>query len=155
MLAVSNACWCKPGRWSNAASACWVPHAAAPPRRAIAAEVARAVGEMMVATCEDGSAAKSFRRAHVRVAGKTGTLARSEPFYMEHSWFVGYAPADAPQIIVSVVLGNPEDWHLRGHEAARRLIDQALAPAAPDKRAAGSREKDRAAKVSATRRVGW
>jgi cell division protein FtsI/penicillin-binding protein 2 len=45
---------------------------------------------------------------------------------MEHSWFVGYAPAEQPEIIVSVVLGNPENWHLRGHEAARRLIDRAL-----------------------------
>jgi hypothetical protein len=45
---------------------------------------------------------------------------------MENSWFVGYAPAEKPQIIVSVLLGNPENWHLRGHEAARRMIDLAL-----------------------------
>jgi len=82
---------------------------------------------MMQGTCEFGSAARSFgKRRPIRVAGKTGTLARTAPFYMEHSWFVGYAPADQPKIIVSVVLGNPENWHLRGHEAARRLIDKAL-----------------------------
>jgi len=115
------------------------------PRRAVSAEIAKAVGQMMVATCEIGSAAKSFgRHQQLRVAGKTGTLTRSEPFYMEHSWFVGYAPADNPQIIVSVVLGNPENWHLRGHEAARRLIDRAI-----------GREKDRAAKITSSRRVGW
>lgn len=96
-------------------------------RRAITSEIARAVGRMMLATCEFGSAARSFgRHQAIRVAGKTGTLTRTEPFYMEHSWFVGYAPAEQPQIIVSVVLGNPESWHLRGHEAARRLIDRAL-----------------------------
>jgi cell division protein FtsI/penicillin-binding protein 2 len=60
------------------------------------------------------------------VAGKTDTLTRTDPFYIEHSWFVGYAPAEQPQIIVSVILGNPENWHLRGHEAARRLIDRAI-----------------------------
>src|SRR5262245_2972738 len=100
---------------------------AAARRRAITSEIARAVGRMMLATCEFGSAARSFgRRNALHVAGKTGTLTRTDPFYMEHSWFVGYAPAEQPQIIVSVVLGNPENWHLRGHEAARRLIDRAI-----------------------------
>jgi cell division protein FtsI/penicillin-binding protein 2 len=118
-------------------------------RRAVTAEVARAVGKMMMATCEFGSAARSFgRRQAIRVAGKTGTLTRTEPFYMEHSWFVGYAPAEQPQIVVSVVLGNPENWHLRGHEAARRLIDRALRPAR-------GHDKDRTPKVTSTRRVGW
>ena len=96
-------------------------------RRAVTSDIAHAVARMMQGTCEFGSAARSFgKRRPIRVAGKTGTLARTAPFYMEHSWFVGYAPADQPQIIVSVVLGNPENWHLRGHEAARRLIDRAL-----------------------------
>jgi cell division protein FtsI/penicillin-binding protein 2 len=108
-----------------------VPHlianvAAAAPHRVLAEKTARAVAKMMVATCDFGSAAKSFRRHKVTVAGKTGTLATNSPFYMEHSWFVGYAPVDKPQIIVSVLLGNPENWHLRGHEAARRLIDRAV-----------------------------
>jgi cell division protein FtsI/penicillin-binding protein 2 len=126
-----------------------VAQAAPARRRAVTAEIARAVGKMMMATCEFGSAARSFgKRQPIRVAGKTGTLTRTEPFYMEHSWFVGYAPAEQPQIIVSVVLGNPENWHLRGHEAARRLIDRALRPA---KR----HDKDRTAKVTSTSRVGW
>jgi len=91
------------------------------------AEVAKAVRRMMVGTCEFGSAAKSFgRRRSYTVAGKTGTLTTHEPFYMENSWFVGFAPVDKPEIIVSVILGNPESWHLRGHEAARKLIDRAI-----------------------------
>jgi penicillin-binding protein A len=114
-------------------------------RRAVTAEIARAVGTMMMATCEIGSAAKSFgKHQPIRVAGKTGTLTRTAPFYMEHSWFVGYAPAQQPQIIVSILLGNPENWHLRGHEAARRLIDRAI-----------GHDKDRTAKITSTRRVGW
>ncbi|MEO8705879.1 MAG: penicillin-binding transpeptidase domain-containing protein [Kofleriaceae bacterium] len=111
--------------------------AAPPSHRVIAQDTARAVARMMVDTCDAGSAAKSFGRGNkIRVAGKTGTLARTEPFYMEHSWFVGYAPADKPEIVVAVLLGNPESWHLRGHEAARRMIDKALRPA-------NVREKDR------------
>jgi len=102
-------------------------------RHVLPADVAKAVSRMMIGTCEFGSAAKSFGKKQ-SVAGKTGTLATSEPFYMEHSWFVGYAPADKPEIIVSVLLGNPENWHLRGHEAARKLIDRAIRRA-PDREA--------------------
>ena len=105
------------------------PVEAPPMRRAITAEQARAVARMMAGTCNEGSAAKTFnRKRKVAVAGKTGTLTKTDPFYMEHSWFVGFAPTDKPQLVVSVLLGNPESWHLRGHEAARRLIDKALAP---------------------------
>lgn len=103
----------------------------APPRhRVLPAAAANQVARMMAGTCENGSAAKTFRNdpSPWKVAGKTGTLTRESPFYMEHSWFVGFAPTDKPSIVVSVVLGNPENWHLRGHEAARRLIDRALRP---------------------------
>lgn len=97
------------------------------PHRVVSEAVAKAVGRMMVGTCNFGSAAKTFgRHTKVAVAGKTGTLSVTTPFYMEDSWFVGYAPAEKPQIIVSVLLGNPENWHLRGHQAARRMIDRAL-----------------------------
>ncbi|MDQ3334245.1 MAG: penicillin-binding transpeptidase domain-containing protein [Myxococcota bacterium] len=102
---------------------------ALPAKRIITAEQAKSVARMMAGTCEGGSAAKTFnRKRKVTVAGKTGTLTRSDPFYMEHSWFVGFAPTDKPQLVVSVLLGNPESWHLRGHEAARRLIDKFFAP---------------------------
>ena len=102
-------------------------------RRVISTSHAREVAKMMIGTCEGGSAAKSFGRGRkVTTAGKTGTLSKSEPFFMEHSWFVGFAPAEQPEIVVSVLFGNSENWHLRGHEAARRLIDRAT-----------RREKDR------------
>jgi penicillin-binding protein A len=98
---------------------------------------------MMAGTCDEGSAARVFgRRRNIRVAGKTGTLARSEPVRIEHSWFVGFAPAEKPEIVVSVLIGNSDAWHLRGHEVAKRLIDQALGPAP-----ATAREKGRTAAV--------
>ena len=104
------------------------PVAAPAKRRVITAAQAQAVARMMAGTCTSGSAAKVFSRARkVSVAGKTGTLTKTDPFYMEHSWFVGFAPTDKPELVVSVLLGNPESWHIRGHEAARRLIDKALA----------------------------
>lgn len=106
------------------------PVEAAKPRRLIPAETARAVAKMMAGTCDDGSAARVFgKHRKVRVAGKTGTLSHHTPFRIEHSWFVGFAPADRPEIVVSVLIGNSDSWHLRGHEVARRVIDRALAPA--------------------------
>jgi cell division protein FtsI/penicillin-binding protein 2 len=104
-----------------------VPFAGTPPRRMIPADTAKAVAKMMAQTCTDGSAAKVFlKKKKVAVAGKTGTLTRTDPFYMEHSWFVGFAPVEQPELVVSVLLGNPESWHLRGHEAAKRMVDRAF-----------------------------
>jgi cell division protein FtsI/penicillin-binding protein 2 len=95
---------------------------------------------MMVGTCDSGSSAKSFRIRDTKVAGKTWTLTKTDPFYMEHNWLVGFAPADKPEVIVSVLFGNPESWHLRGHEDARKLIDRAL-------KLAKTRGKDRTASL--------
>jgi penicillin-binding protein A len=103
------------------------PFAAGKPKRVLPENIAREVAKMMEGTCESGSAAKTFRKQKkVPVAGKTGTLSTRQPFFMEHSWFVGFAPADKPEVVVSVLLGNPESWWLRGHEAAKRMIDRAM-----------------------------
>lgn len=102
-----------------------------PSTQAIPAATARTVAGMMRATCEVGSAAKAFRRnsgfpKELTAAGKTGTLSSNDPFPMQFSWFVGFAPADAPEISVSVVLGNSENWRLKGSMAAAEMIERAL-----------------------------
>lgn len=118
--------------------------AAQKPRRLLSAETARSVARMMLGTCDGGSAARVFgKHRKLRVAGKTGTLSYTKPHHIEHSWFVGFAPAEKPEIIVSVLIGNSPNWHIRGHEAAKRLIDRALAPAP-----ASAREKDRRASIT-------
>ena len=68
----------------------------------VSAEVAEGLTEMMVSVVEDGSG----RRAQVpgtTVAGKTGTAETSGP---DHNWFIGFAPADDPQIAVAVFVAN-------------------------------------------------
>jgi len=103
--------------------------------RIVPATIARAVGDMMVETCDSGSASKAFRGRDglprsVKVAGKTGTLSRKPapdaPAELEYSWFVGYAPADKPTVSVAVVLGNTDLWWLKSHTAARMIMRAAL-----------------------------
>jgi cell division protein FtsI/penicillin-binding protein 2 len=105
-------------------------------QRVLDEKAARAVGDMMVQTCDSGSGAKAFRGKDglprsVKVAGKTGTLSRKPApdweFELEYSWFVGYAPADKPEFSVAVVLGNTDLWWLKSHTAARILVREALA----------------------------
>jgi cell division protein FtsI/penicillin-binding protein 2 len=106
---------------------------AVPGERAIPARVASAIGRMMEKTTESGTAYRAFhdRRGRgalhgIKVAGKTGSLDRDRPSYIGYSWFVGYAPADRPEVIVAVLFGNPESWWLKAHTAARMLLEVAL-----------------------------
>ncbi len=110
------------------------PVVAGKSQRVIPQSVAEKVGKMMVQTCQSGTAARVFRSRRsgtaldgVSVAGKTGSLSVDKPRYLGVSWFVAYAPADKPEYIVSVVLGNPELWYIKAHTAARILLEKALA----------------------------
>jgi penicillin-binding protein 2 len=49
-----------------------------------------------------GTARKAFEGTTFTAAGKTGTAesGQEEP----HAWFAGYAPADAPQVAIAVVV---------------------------------------------------
>jgi cell division protein FtsI/penicillin-binding protein 2 len=129
---------------------------AGPQRRVVDAKIASAVASMMVGTCEDGSAAKSFRAREnslpktIKVAGKTGTISGTEPFPMEYSWFVGFAPAEAPKISVSVLIGNTDNWWLKGHTVARELFETALVTKVA-KVAKGSSSSDGAAAKTSAR----
>lgn len=60
-----------------------------------------------------GTAARS-RIEGVMLAGKTGTAQQSGP-EGDHAWFLGFAPADDPKIVVSVML----EFGLSGSRAAR------------------------------------
>lgn len=101
------------------------------PERVLDAKVASSVADMMTGTVRYGTAFKAFHdkrgRAYLgktKVAGKTGSLSRNTPSYLSYSWFVGFAPADDPQVVVAVLLGNSPLWHLKAHTAARLVLDE-------------------------------
>jgi penicillin-binding protein A len=105
---------------------------AAPERRVVPEAAARAVGRMMVGTTEFGTARLGFRDRRtnrpllpgIAVAGKTGSLDRRDPAepYLSYSWFVGYAPAERPEVAIAVLLGNGADWHVKAHQVAREVL---------------------------------
>jgi penicillin-binding protein A len=68
----------------------------------VSAEVAEGLTEMMVSVVEDGSGRRA-QISGVQVAGKTGTAENAGP---DHNWFIGFAPADDPQIAVAVFVAN-------------------------------------------------
>jgi peptidoglycan glycosyltransferase len=73
-------------------------------REPISADVANQLTEMMVSVVDNGSG-RAARVSGVQVAGKTGTAQVSDEV-ADHTWFMGFAPADDPQIAVAVFVAN-------------------------------------------------
>jgi cell division protein FtsI/penicillin-binding protein 2 len=97
-------------------------------RKTMKPETARAVREMMDATVSTGTGYKAFHDAGgksflpgIRVAGKTGTLtrAKTEQYY---TWFVGFAPSDAPQVAIATLAVNRPQWTTRANVLARDVL---------------------------------
>lgn len=95
--------------------------------RAIRSESAAELARMMQITTRSGTAAKVFRKGKrpslegVAVAAKTGTLIGDKPTRM-YSWFVGFAPANAPEVAISVLLANDVTWRMKGNEVGREVL---------------------------------
>jgi penicillin-binding protein 2 len=60
-----------------------------------------ALRQALVMVVDSGTAIRS-RVASLRIAGKTGTA--QNPHGPDHGWFVAFAPADAPEIVVGVIV---------------------------------------------------
>jgi peptidoglycan glycosyltransferase len=93
-------------------------------RRAITSAVARTLTAMMEKVVTSGTGTRA-RIPGVRVAGKTGT-AQHQVGEPPHAWFVGFAPADDPQVAVAVLI---EDGGNLGSEATGGKIAAPLARA--------------------------
>ncbi len=69
----------------------------------ISADTAANVKKMMIAVVQRGTGTTA-QLPNVQVAGKTGTA--TNPHGAAHSWFVCFAPADHPRVVVAVVVEN-------------------------------------------------
>jgi peptidoglycan glycosyltransferase len=97
---------------------------------AISPATAQAVTAMMVTVVQNGTGTRA-RIPGVTVAGKTGTAqAAGDP--RPHAWFIGFAPAEAPQIAIAVIVergGNSGNEATGGAVAgpiAKTIIQKAL-----------------------------
>jgi cell division protein FtsI/penicillin-binding protein 2 len=97
-------------------------------RRAIKPETASELTKMMVQTTLAGSARKTFfdRRGrgflpNIKVAGKTGTLTRHKE-NRHYTWFVGFAPAEDPEVAVAALAVNTPVWRIKGPDLARDVL---------------------------------
>jgi penicillin-binding protein A len=70
--------------------------------RPISSQTAEQLTQMMVSVVSAGTGSAA-QISGVQVAGKTGT-AQTVPGRDPHAWFVGFAPADDPQIVVAVIV---------------------------------------------------
>lgn len=101
-----------------------IPRPRSAPRRVITAEVAQQVRDMLEAVTSAQGTAPAARIPGYRVAGKTGTAQVANPrchCYRNGGYtasFVGFAPADQPRLLVSVVLQKPVNGHFGGRVAA-------------------------------------
>ena len=90
--------------------------APATPRRVISTTVAHELSDMLEAVTSNEGTAPAARIPGYRIAGKTGTAQRSvNGHYSGYTAsFVGFAPADKPQLLVEVVMQNPRLGHFGG-----------------------------------------
>ena len=67
------------------------------------AEEAAAIRDMMIGVVSGGTGTAAAING-VTVAGKTGTAENATGY--DHSWFIGFAPAENPKVAVAVVIEN-------------------------------------------------
>jgi peptidoglycan glycosyltransferase len=74
-------------------------------KRAMKTSTADAVNQMMQAVVTGGTGTAA-QIPGVRVAGKTGTAETGGPGTPNTTWFIAFAPANAPRVAVAVALQN-------------------------------------------------
>jgi peptidoglycan glycosyltransferase len=77
-------------------------------RQAISQQTAATLRDLMVSVVDSGTGTRAAIPG-VRVAGKTGTAQTGRGGEAPHTWFVCFAPADAPRIAIAVVVENGGD----------------------------------------------
>lgn len=82
----------------------------------------REIQPMLEAVCQYGTASGYMAGKAYATAGKTGT-AETDEKGDTNSWFIGYMPADAPEIAVSVIVEGSNENGITGTSVASRIFD--------------------------------
>ena len=96
----------------------WVKAEPAKPVRVVSSKTAKTVRDMLEGVVGKEGTAPEAKIPGYRVAGKTGTADRYDPKQGRYSGktasFIGFAPADDPQLVVSVTLQRPIKGYFGG-----------------------------------------
>jgi peptidoglycan glycosyltransferase len=86
-------------------------------------EVSQQLVDMMIEVVNTGTG-KSAKIKDIAVAGKTGTaeIEGGEP----HAWFVGFAPAQNPEVAVVIMLENGGGGGTTASPIAKKMIESVL-----------------------------
>jgi penicillin-binding protein 2 len=84
----------------------------------------------LIAVVEHGTAARS-RLADLQVAGKTGTA--QNPHGKDHGWFIGFAPAEKPEIVVGAIFEFGEHGTAVAPYVVRTISRYLLGPDSSEK----------------------
>ncbi|MCE5284947.1 MAG: cell division protein FtsI [Pelosinus sp.] len=87
------------------------------------AKTAELVRQMMVSVVRKGTG-QAAQLPGISVAGKTGTA--ENPHGKDHSWFIGFAPADNPEIAIAVIVENAGGGSVVAAPIAREVFAQGL-----------------------------
>lgn len=88
------------------------------------ADEAGKLNELMTLVVTEGTGS-ALRDASYQAAGKTGS-AEFETGKETHAWFTGYAPAEDPQIVVTVIVEEGGSGGSTAAPIARQMFDQYL-----------------------------
>ncbi|TME62205.1 MAG: cell division protein FtsI [Chloroflexi bacterium] len=97
-----------------------------PGGQVISPNTAHALTTMLVGAVEGpGAFAFGGKVPGVHVAGKTGT-AENRPGEAPHGWFIGFAPAEAPTVVVAVIVENAPDGGVTAAPLGAQVMRAAL-----------------------------
>lgn len=103
-------------------------------RRVISAKTSQEVRYALESVVAQGSGGKAFVDGY-RVGGKTGTAQKAaNGKYLENNYilsFIGFAPADNPQIVVYVAVDNPKGTIQFGSQVAAPIVGNIMKDALP------------------------
>ncbi|WP_141658738.1 peptidoglycan D,D-transpeptidase FtsI family protein [Carbonactinospora thermoautotrophica] len=103
--------------------------------RVVSEQTAKTVTAMLESVVSEDGTAPAARIPGYVIAGKTGTAQKADPAchcYNDKYYtasFIGFAPADKPELVVSVTLQDPQGWIGGGRTAApifRQVTEFAL-----------------------------
>jgi cell division protein FtsI (penicillin-binding protein 3) len=103
------------------------------PRRAVSAQAARTLRQMLESVTTDGTG-KAAQVPGYSTAGKTGTAQKIDPETHRYApgryvaWFSGFVPAMEPALVIVVMVDEPKGLHRHGGDVAAPVFSRIAEP---------------------------